>query len=156
MCRLLLRSIITSLILISFFESHSQVPVFAIGVGGSTEDHAHRTTVDNAGNIIVTGRFTGTADFDPGPAVFTLTSNGSSDIFVAKYTGSGTFLWAFKAGGTDRDAGYGVAVDNADNIYITGYFRNTADFDPSAATVNLVSNGDSGSDPGWSGEIFVA
>lgn len=157
MCRLLLHSIITSLfIFISFFELHAQVPVFANAIGGITDDHAHRTTVDNSGNIIVTGRFTGLADFDPGPGVFNLTSTGLSDIFVAKYTATGAFIWAFKAGGTDRDAGYGVAVDNQNNIYVTGYFRHIADFDPGAGTVNLVSNGHFGFDPGWSGEIFVA
>jgi gliding motility-associated-like protein len=157
MFRLLLNSIIAFLsILFSLSDLQAQVPVFAIGVGGTGEDHAHRTTVDNNGNIIVTGRFNGTADFDPGAAVFNLTSNGSSDIFVAKYTGTGAFIWAFKVGGTDRDGGYGVAVDGNNNIYITGYFRNTADFDPSAATANLVSNGHAGFDPGWSGDIFVA
>ncbi|HYC27852.1 MAG TPA: LamG-like jellyroll fold domain-containing protein, partial [Chitinophagaceae bacterium] len=75
---------------------------------------------------------------------------------VAKYTGTGNFIWAFSVGGTDRDAGYGVATDDQNNIYITGYFRNTADFDPGAGTATLTSNGQSGSDPGWSGEIFVA
>jgi gliding motility-associated-like protein len=138
------------------FTAYSQVPVFAITQGGMGEDHAHRTTVDNNGNIIVIGRFNGTADFDGGPGVFNLTSNGSSDLFVAKYTSTGTFIWAFRAGGTDRDAAYGVAIDNLNNIYITGYFRGTADFDPGPGSAILTSNGQAGFDPGWSGEIFVA
>jgi gliding motility-associated-like protein len=147
---------ISLLLILATFQAFSQTPLFAISVGGTTEDHAHRTTVDKNGNIIVVGRFTGTADFDPGAGVFNLTSNGSSDLFVAKYTSTGTFIWAFSAGGTDRDAGYGVATDNLNNIYITGYFRNSADFDPGAGTATLTSNGQSGFDVGWSGEIFIA
>lgn len=139
------------------YASNAQVPVFAISQGGATGDHAHRTAIDNSGNIITIGRFTGTADFDPGPATFNLTSNGSSDLFVAKYTNNGTFIWAFSAGGADRDAAYGVAIDVTNNIYITGYFRGTADFDPSpGGTAILTSNGEAGSDPGWSGEIYLA
>lgn len=140
------------------YASYAQlpVPVFANTQSGTSEDHAHRTAVDKNGNIITVGRFMGTSDFDPGPAIFNLTSNGSSDLFVAKYTSTGAFIWAFSVGGADRDAAYGVAIDATNNIYITGYFRGTADFDPSAGTAILTSNGQAGFDPGWSGEIYVA
>lgn len=144
------------LLFIATYTSYSQVPLFAISKGGNSEDHAHRTAVDKSGNIISIGRFMGTADFDPGPAVFNLTSNGSSDLFVAKYTSTGSFIWAFRVGGTNRDAAYGVAIDDLNNIYITGYFRVSADFDPGPGSAVLTSNGEAGFDPGWSGEIFVA
>ena len=134
----------------------SQTPEFAIKFGGISEDNGYHLTVDNNGDIIAVGRFFGTADFDPGPSTYELTSNGSNDLFVAKYSSTGTFIWAFNIGSTDREAADKVVVDNANNIYITGYFRETVDFDPSGSVSNLVSNGNNGVDPGWSGEIFVA
>ncbi|MBK9300748.1 MAG: hypothetical protein IPN14_09100, partial [Bacteroidetes bacterium] len=36
------------------------------------------------GNIYIIGHFAGTADFDPGPAVYNLTSTGLGDVFVQK------------------------------------------------------------------------
>lgn len=144
------------LLLFVTYTSYSQVHIFSVLQRGSAENHAHRTAVDNSGNIISVGRFMGTVDFDNGPATFALTANGSSDIFVAKYTATGAFIWAFKVGGPDRDGAYGIAIDALNNIYITGYFRGTADFDPGVGTTLLTSNGEAGFDPGWSGEIFVA
>jgi hypothetical protein len=157
MCMTVLRSIAVICFLVCGATSmNAQVPAFALRIGGTSEDHIHRTAVDNDGNIVAVGRFFGTIDADPGAGTFNLTSNGFSDLFVGKYTSTGTLIWAFNVGGNDRDAAYGVAIDNANNIYITGYFRNTVDFDPSAGTANVTSNGNTGGDPGYSGEIYLA
>jgi hypothetical protein len=74
--------------------------------------------VDASGNSYVTGGFEGTATFGS----TTLESSGSQDIFVAKLDNRGNWLWAKKAGGTDSDYGYGIAVDASGNSYVTGYF----------------------------------
>lgn len=99
--------------------------------------------LDNAGEVYVTGRFTGTADFDPGPGTFNLTPAGPQDAFVWKLSGGGSFMWAGALGGSDSDTGHGTAVDMAGNIYTTGTFRGTADFDPGPGTFNLTSSGGS-------------
>src|SRR3954451_3420972 len=94
--------------------------------------------VDAAGNVYTTGDFSGTADFDPGAGTANLTSAaGSADVFVSKLDGSGNFVWARRLGGSDLDAGEGVAVDGQGNVCTTGIFSGTADFDPGAATFNL-------------------
>lgn len=138
------------------FTPPTSAPIFANSAGNTGEDFGYRCATDQNGDIVTTGRFEGSVDFDPGAGSTILTSQGSSDIFVAKYSGSGELIWAIPIGGTDRDGGYSVTTDASNNIYVTGFFRGTADFDASAATVNLVSNGDMGTDPGYGGEVFVA
>ena len=84
----------------------------------------------------------GTVDFDPGAGTTTLTSAaGSADVFVSKLDSSGNFVWAKSFGGTSEDLGYSIAVDSSGNIYTTGYFYSTADFDPGAGTSNRTSAG---------------
>jgi hypothetical protein len=104
---------------------------------------------DVAGNIYTTGKFEGTVDFDPGAGVFNLVaSNSFYDIFVSKLDAAGNFVWAKKMGGAEDDVSYGITIDASGNVYTAGYFSLTADFDPGAATYNLVSSG--------SNDIFIS
>ena len=41
---------------------------------------------------------------------------------------SGNWIWVRQAGGSDNDLGYGIAIDNNGNSYVTGYFEDTAAF----------------------------
>lgn len=95
--------------------------------------------VDASGNVYTTGRFTGTADFDPGVAVFNLTSAGSIDIFISKLDVSGNFVWAKSMGGTSADAAGAIAIDSLENLYIVGSFNGVSDFDPGPGIFNLTS-----------------
>lgn len=99
--------------------------LWAIRAGGADYDEGFSVTTDNNNNIIVTGSFSGDAFF--GSTV--LTSSGSTDVFIAKYTSSGVLLWAKKGGGNSFDAGYGVAADNSGAIYVTGVFSRIIQFD---------------------------
>src|SRR5829696_3643735 len=64
--------------------------IWAKSMGSSNNDYGQTISVDGFGNVYTTGYFTGTADFDPGPAIYNLTSaSGSSDIFVTKVDPSG-------------------------------------------------------------------
>lgn len=114
---------------------------WAMHVGGVTSDYVSGMTVDGSGNVYITGYFGGTGDFDPGAGTTNLTSAGNSDIFFAKYNTSGALQWAKSLGGTGDDRSFGIAVDGNGNIYLTGFFNGTADFDPSGATSNLTSAG---------------
>jgi len=107
-------------------------------IGGNTySDIGMDITTDHSGNIFVTGFFRGTVDFDPGGGVFNLTSNGTEDIFIQKLDPLGNLIWAISIGGTSDDRGLKIEVDVLNNIYISGSFRNTVDFDPGAGVYNL-------------------
>ena len=116
---------------------------------------ASGVAVDGSGNVYTTGFFEGTADFDPEnvTAGDTLVSAGGSDIFVSKLDSAGNFVWAKQMGGGDDDQGHGVAVDGSGNVYTTGHFRSTADFDPGTGVFDLMS---SRPEAGPSLDLFVS
>ncbi len=97
--------------------------------------------VDASGNVYTTGYFEGTADCDPGTGTSYLTSNGGRDVFVQKMNANGNFLWARSFGGIHEDRGQAIAVDDSGNVYTTGTFIGTVDFDPGTGTSYLTSNG---------------
>lgn len=98
--------------------------------GGYPGDHGASVATDNLGNVYVAGVFGETVDFDPGEGSDIHASNGGSDAFLSKYDSSGNFQWARTWGGTDDDGGLGVDVDDTGNVYVSGYYRWTVDFDP--------------------------
>ena len=91
--------------------------------------------LDAEGNVILVGSLdtnTGSGvDMDPGPAAHTLATQ-DEDIYVAKYSPSGAYQWAFTIGGIeDFERGLGVACDGNDNVYLTGNVHSTGiDADP--------------------------
>jgi hypothetical protein len=98
---------------------------------------------DTSGNLYMTGSFGGTVDFDFGAGVTNLTATGTVDGFIAKYNPQGGLIWAKSINGNAVADPWSVAVDQNENVYITGYFSDTYDFDPSAGTANLTATGTS-------------
>ena len=115
--------------------------VWAKSMGSTTDDISSSITTDHLGNIYTTGGFSGTVDFDPGSGTYHLISNGSNDIFISKLDSGGNFLWAKSIGGGSYDASSSITTDALGNVYLTGNFRGTVDFDPGSSTHNLISNG---------------
>ena len=109
--------------------------------GGSDGDAATGVAVDGSGNSYVTGQFAGAVDFDPGSGVDSHTSNGGSDIFLTKFDPAGNFMWARTWGGSNQDSGEDVVVDKYANVYVTGYFDGTVDFDPGGGVDNHDGDG---------------
>ena len=66
---------------------------------------------------------------------------GSFDIFISKLDASGNLVWAKNTGSVPGGIGQSIAVDAASNVYTTGYFGGTADFDPGVGIYNLTSAG---------------
>ncbi len=87
--------------------------------GGSREDISEGIVTDGAGNIYMTGSFSGTATF--GNCSLS-TATLSTDAFMVKFSSRGSCQWALHEGGKLGDVGKGLTSDQAGNIYMTGYF----------------------------------
>jgi hypothetical protein len=105
-------------------------------------DFASGVAVDGTGNAYTTGSFSGSVNFDPGPATFIL--QGSGDCFVSELDTNGIFVTALDTvrgvPPNDRaNVGRAIALDSSGNLYTTGGLRGTADFDPGSGTYDLSS-----------------
>jgi uncharacterized membrane protein YqhA len=127
-------------IFVSKLDSYGNF-VWTKGMGGNSWDYGFDIFVDSSGNVYTTGSFQDTADFDPGANLFNLVSAGGTDIFISKLDSNGTFLWAKRMGGVNHDSGYSLVVDSSRNVYTTGGFQSTSDFDPGTGIFNLTSVG---------------
>jgi hypothetical protein len=115
--------------------------IWTITTGGTLDDRGSDLALDRFGNIYAVGYFEGTVDFNPGSGTDNRVSNGLQDVYVAKYDINGNYQWANTFGGTGDERGDGIAVDSLGNIYATGGFQNTVDFNPGSAIDNKVSAG---------------
>jgi hypothetical protein len=98
--------------------------------------------IDGLGNLYTTGDFSGTVDFDPGPAVDYRTPDPTyTGIFLSKFDSSGNLLWVKTWYATSIFESNSVGVDSSGSVYVTGYFNFTADFDPGPAVDNHTSHG---------------
>ncbi|MEI9918059.1 MAG: gliding motility-associated C-terminal domain-containing protein [Bacteroidota bacterium] len=111
-----------------------------VGTSGEGGNIIRAVTDGSSGEIIVTGNFTRTVDFDPGTGTVSLTSasSGGPDIFVAKYDEDGNLLWADRIGSTAFvERGVDVETDEDGYIYAVGLFQTTVDFNPAAGAGNV-------------------
>jgi len=115
--------------------------LWAKNVGGNGQDAGYSLLTDTLQNVCVAGFYSGTGDFDPGTGVFNLTAVGARDIFVLKLDSYGDFQWAISVGGAGDDFGRSLDSDASGNLYITGLFYGTVDFNPGAENSYLTSNG---------------
>jgi hypothetical protein len=97
--------------------------------GDASNQRAHAVALDVGGNVVLTGTFAGTIDFGGGP----LTSVSQSDLFVAKLDPLGNHVWSKAYGPVNAflttRSGYGIAVDTAGNVWVTGSFAGQLDFE---------------------------
>lgn len=105
----------------------------------SSGDPNPTITIDKTGAVYVTGAFTGTMDFDPGPGAYTLTAPTSvSNVYICKLDPSGNFVWAKQIGNTvETSSANRIVTDSAGNLVFTGKFKSVVDFDPGPGVANL-------------------
>lgn len=80
-------------------------------LGTSNYDKANDLALDSNENLYITGRTAGD---------LASPNSGSYDAFLAKYNPDGTEQWRSQLGGSGYDSGNSVAVDGANNVYISG------------------------------------
>ena len=80
--------------------------------------------VDDAGNVVLVGSFSGSVDFGGGP----LKSAGTVDVFIAKLDAGGAHLWSKSFGDVGPQFANSVAVDGAGNAVVVGHFSGSVDF----------------------------
>ncbi|HLG33568.1 MAG TPA: T9SS type A sorting domain-containing protein [Bacteroidia bacterium] len=135
------KTIYLLLISVSVFSTlHAQTILWANTGGGAADDESYCPALDNAGNVYITGIFSGPALI----ASANLTSGGGSDMFTAKYTVAGFSVWAQTGSGFGNSGGHVLAVDASNNIYVAGEFEDTL----TIGTATLISAGAS--------DIFLA
>lgn len=110
---------------------------------GTNNEYGRAVAIDNAGNILWGGNYAGTVDFDPSAGTNNLTSTGgvNTDNFISKMDASGNYLWTYGFGGVNGDFLSSLAVDSDNNVYSTGNFSGTVDFNSGTGTSNFTSNG---------------
>ncbi len=135
--------ICVTLLLIAFITNAQVNYQWAASFGGSLEDVGQSVAMDASGNVYVTGYFNGVTDFDPGPGTYTLSPGGPYDnAFVYKLNAAGNLIWAKLLGGPSAFIhGLSITVDATGNVYTTGWFLYTADFDPGPGTFTLFASG---------------
>ncbi len=87
-------------------------------LGGGGEDYGYGIAVDGSGSAYVTG-YTASSDF-PKESAYQATLDGGIDAFVSKFDASGNLVYSTYLGGSNGDAGSGIAVDNSGSAYING------------------------------------
>lgn len=100
--------------------------------GGTSADYASGLAIDSTGNIVFSGLFQGTVDFDANSSTYSLTSAGNYDPFVEKVDASGNLIWVKSLGGTGEDWSSGVTLDSSGSVYLSGFYKSAADFNPGA------------------------
>lgn len=106
---------------------------------GLSSDYIKSVTVDANDNVLVGGYFSTTMSVDPISGT-SLTSVGSADCFIARYSSTGNYDWSAKFGGVLADNIFSITAAN-NNIYATGTFNTVVDFDPGLDTFNIQSKG---------------
>jgi len=110
------------------------------GTGSNDESEGYVLAQDKMGNNYLTGVFWGTIDFDPGVGVFNMTGPiNTNSQFILKTDALGNFIWAQKIAGSPNTVPLSLNIPVSGNIYTTGFFTGTTDFDPGATTFTLTS-----------------
>lgn len=116
-------------------------------ITGTQNEIGRNIAVDGNGYVIATGDFnsgTTTVDNKAGGAMVNLTNltPGNNDFYITRYNSGMVYKTAQSIGGTGRESCPGLSLEaGTNNVYITGSFENTVDFDPNAGVVNRTSAG---------------
>ena len=127
----LIAMLIASLFIFSCGSSDQQgLTLWHTFYGSNTDERAYGVAVDNADNVYIVGRSISTWDGPAGqlPLNPHSSSGTAQDIVVLKLDKNGAYLWHTFYGTTDyTDYARGVAIDENNNVYISGFSLNSWD-----------------------------
>lgn len=113
---------------------------WARNVGGIKDDIVNDIALDKQGNLLAGGRFSATADFDPGPGYFPLWANPlvwSMELFVVSLDQAGNFNWAIESGSPKHSWTTALVKGSDDAFHVMGTYIGSPDFDPSLDTLTF-------------------
>lgn len=124
------------------FDPLGSAIVYSTFLGGNDVDSGRAITVNSAGNAFITG-YTGSLSYPTTAGAFDTTPNGSSDAFLTKLSVSGSSLiYSTLVGGSNSDAGYGIAVDPGGKVLLTGLtYNGVIDFPTTANAFQVEISG---------------
>lgn len=117
--------------------------IWAKRIGAVGTDMAFSVTTDAFNNILTTGLFQATTDFDPNASISNLVATSFGNTFVSKLTSDGNFVWAKQFEGSTGSINQenGITTDENNNVLIIGDFNLTVDFNPGSGVFSNTSLG---------------
>jgi len=113
-------------------------------LGGLGDDYGEAVEFNQVtNNLVVGGTFERTVDFDFSASVTTMTATGlgPGDVFIANYQANSTFQNAVSFGNLQQEFVDDLGIDNLGNVYITGGYQGSVDFNPGPLTDIKTNNG---------------
>jgi hypothetical protein len=153
---LLLSSIVTVNAIALLPTADADDLVFSTFLNGSGYESIRDIVLDENGDAFIVGG-TNSYDFPSTPgALQTRFGGGPMDAFVAKISGDGSsVIWYTYLGGSKYDAGFGVGLDRAGNVYVVGRTSST-DYPTTRGAYDRTYNGGLNREPWYGGDAFVS
>ena len=129
-------------VFLAHYQAANGVMDWARAWGGVMEDMITPGSLEirPSGDWITGGWFDGIMDADAGGSTADLTSNGGKDMFIAAYSASGEYQWAWSVGGANDDQVLDIKSDADGEIFIGGSAMGQLDVDPGVGTDILNTN----------------
>lgn len=115
-------------------------------IGGADDDNGLDLEIDDASNLYIVGNYGSASITFPNGATFgnpddpNDTLENSTNAFVAKFDAAGNNLWVNSLDNAETVGGSHIAVNGAGEIYLTGYFFDSATFGATTLTENESSS----------------
>jgi hypothetical protein len=125
-------------VIVARYKGDDGTHVWSKLFGDTSAQVGRSVAVGAGGNILITGGFAGTIQWDVNAA---MTAVGMSDVFVAKLdSANGNYLMHAQGGKLGTSTGTGVGSDESGNVVVSGYFNGTIDFGDQAVTATAGAN----------------
>lgn len=110
-------------------------------IGGSNFEESHAMALDSSQNLFITG-YTGSSEYPSTQGVFDTSFNGHHDAIITKINNDlSEILASTFIGGSDDDDCYGLVIERAENVFITGISFST-DYPVTSNAFDDTHNGD--------------